>query len=214
MNIWDHSRLSVRKFGGQEQDYYTIHKFIDSSKLFYFHVKHRLLLHHLLGIEWTIQKFGDHLTNKEGKVVLVRDIAAEHLKEDHNGRVPSVYDWLYEKEDILGPQLCLPDFEATDSVLEALVLTPLWRSNLQSALLITCSDFGVYLAKELLGNAAAKRLHYLLQGQAPVQHYLQQFTFTQRWQFSPDREELAWLKQNKTANSMPSESPIIIDPTL
>ncbi|MGH1337345.1 MAG: DUF6915 family protein [Aureispira sp.] len=214
MNIWDHSRLSVRKFGGEEQDYYAIHKFIDSSKLFYFHVKHRLLLHHLLGIEWTVQKFGDCLTNKEGTVLLVRDIAAEHLKEDHNGSVPSVYDWLSDQEEILGPQLSLPNFESTDTALEQLVLTPLWRSNLQSALLITCSNFGVYLAKELLGMEAAQRLHHLLEGQAPVQHYLQQFTFTQRWQFSPDRQELAWLKQDKTEPSSSSKHSIITNTTL
>lgn len=59
MNIWDHSRLSKRKFGGVETDYFDIHKFLDSSKLFYFHAKHRLLLHHLYGIEITILKFGD-----------------------------------------------------------------------------------------------------------------------------------------------------------
>ena len=51
MNIWDHSRLSVRKFGGKEKDYFQIHKFLDSSKLFYNHVKHRILLHNLYGVE-------------------------------------------------------------------------------------------------------------------------------------------------------------------
>lgn len=195
MNIWDHSRLSVRKFGGKEQDYYALHQFLDSSKLFYFHVKHRLLLHHLLGVEWTIQKFGDCLHNSDGKVVLIRDIAAEHLKEDHNGRVPSLHDWLAGNETTLGKLITLPTFAPEDAALEQLVLTPLWRSNLQSSLLITCSNFGVYLAQELLGLTAAKRLSQLLQGQATVQHYLQQFTFTERWQFSPDRKELAWLKE-------------------
>lgn len=195
MNIWDHSRLSVRKFGGEEQDYYAVHKFLDSSKFFYFHVKHRLLLHHLLGIEWAVQKFGDCLTNADGRVLLLRDIAAEHLKEDHNGRVPSVYDWLSNNEAALAPQLTLPTFETEDAALEQLVLTPLWRSNLQSSLLITCSDFGVYLAQELLGLDAAKRLQQLINGQPPVQHYLQQFQFTERWQFSPDRKELDWLQQ-------------------
>ncbi|MEL6972750.1 MAG: hypothetical protein AAFZ63_17895 [Bacteroidota bacterium] len=59
MNYYDHSLLSVRKFGGAPEDYLSIHKFLDSSKLFYHHAKHRLLLHHLFGVELTIQKFGD-----------------------------------------------------------------------------------------------------------------------------------------------------------
>ncbi|MFK7799162.1 MAG: hypothetical protein AB8E82_17050 [Aureispira sp.] len=204
MNIWDHSRLSVRKFGGQEQDYYAIHKFIDSSKFFYHHIKHRLLLHHLLGVEWAVQKFGDCITNCEGIVILVRDIVVEHIKEDHSGYVPSLYDWLVDNESKLSTPL-LPNFEAQDTALEQLVWTPLWRSNLKSALLLTCSNFGVYLANELLGLEAAKRLQQLLQNTPPVQHYLEQFSFTQRWQFSPDRQELAWLKQEK---KMPSYSNI------
>lgn len=208
MNIWDHSRLSVRKFGGKEENYYAIHKFLDSSKLFYFHVKHRLLLHHLLGVDWTVQKFGDCLTNSEGRVLLVRDIAAEHLKEDHSGRVPSLHDWLVGNEAALGKLITLPTFSPEDAALEQLVLSPLWRSNLQSSLLITCSNFGVYLAGELLGLAAAKRWSQLLQGQPPVQHYLQQFAFTERWQFSPDRQELAWLKQEANP-SIPCNPSII-----
>ncbi len=34
MNIWKHSLLSAKKFGGKPEDYFEIHKFLDSSKLF------------------------------------------------------------------------------------------------------------------------------------------------------------------------------------
>jgi len=51
MNGWKHSLLSKRKFGGEAIDYVEVHKFIDSSKFFCYHVKHRVLLHNLFGIE-------------------------------------------------------------------------------------------------------------------------------------------------------------------
>jgi len=61
MDIWTHSLLSEKKFGGKPEDYYEIHKFMDSSKLFYFHVKHRMLLHNTFGIEICIRLFGDYI---------------------------------------------------------------------------------------------------------------------------------------------------------
>ncbi|MDW8297019.1 MAG: hypothetical protein RMJ97_09085 [Raineya sp.] len=70
MNIWEHSLLSQRKFGGKPQDYEAIHSFLDSSKYFLYHVKHRLLLHHLLGVEWAVELFGNFLVNSEGKTIL------------------------------------------------------------------------------------------------------------------------------------------------
>ncbi len=194
MNIWDHSRLSVRKFGGTEVDYFAIHKFLDSSKLFYFHAKHRLLLHHLFGIELAIEKFGDYLENATGKTVLVRDIAAEHLKEDLSGKVPSLYEWLSEQGDAWAADLVLPQFENAE--LEKFVLRPYLKSNLKASLLLTFSDFGVYLAGEFLDLKAAQTLRAMIKPEQTVKHYLSQFKFTQRWQFHPDPKELAWLKDS------------------
>lgn len=191
MNIWDHSRLSVRKFGGKEADYYPIHKFMDSSKLFYFNPRHRLLLHNLWGIEIVVKKFGDTITNSNEKELLVRDIAAEHCKEDLNGRVPSLQDWLKKNDEKIAPQIQIPIFD--NQALEAFVLSPMWKSNLQSALLITLSNFGVYLTKDLIGFEAAKELQKKIDPSATIQNYLSRFEFTDRWQFTPQRKELDWL---------------------
>ena len=193
MNIWDHSRLSKRKFGGVETDYFAIHKFLDSSKLFYFHAKHRLLLHQLYGIEITILKFGDYIKNTDGRTILVRDIAAEHLKEDLSGKVPTLYEWLVDNEPRLNPLIQIPEIK--DDTLKAFVLTPYIRTNLKAALLITLSDFGVYLTKEILGFSYATQLLAILQQEQKVAIYLSKFRYTQHWQFSPDRKELEWLKQ-------------------
>ncbi len=97
MDIWKHSELSAVKFGGIAKDYFKIHKFIDSSKLFYFNVKHRSILHHMYGVELCIRLFGDTIRNNDNQVRLVRDIAVEHLKEDLNGRIPTVKEW-FEKD--------------------------------------------------------------------------------------------------------------------
>ncbi len=191
MNIWNHSRLSVRKFGGKEEDYYTIHKFIDSSKLFYFNSRHRLLLHNLWGIGITIKKFGDTLTNSEKKEILVRDIAAEHCKEDLNGKVPSLQDWLTNNDEKISPKIKIPKIENQE--LEEFILSPMWKSNLRSSLLITLSNFGVFLTKEIVGFEEAKELQNKIDSKATVQNYLSDFEFTQSWQFTPQKKELEWL---------------------
>lgn len=192
MNIYDHCRLSKRKFGGEELDYYEIHQFIDSSKLFYYNAKHRLLLHHLYGIELTIMKFNDFIINSENQPILVRDIAAEHCKEDLSGRVPSLYEWLSHIED--KEDLIIPNFE--DKELESFVLMPFFRSNLKSSLHLTLSNFGVYLAKEILGLEKAKILQTYIQPNAIIENFLKKYQYSTSWQFTPCRKELKWLKEN------------------
>lgn len=195
MNIWDHSRLSVRKFGGKEIDYYEIHKFIDSSKLFIYNPKHRLLLHNLWGIEITVEKFSDIVLNSDNREILVRDIAAEHCKEDLDGRVPSLNDWLKENNENLLNKVNQPLNLSIE--LEEFVLRPMLRSNLKSALMITTSNFGVYLVKELLGLELSKELYKNINQNFTIQDYLLEFKFTQKWQFTPQKKEIEWLKLNK-----------------
>ncbi|MFK7980420.1 MAG: hypothetical protein AB8G86_10590 [Saprospiraceae bacterium] len=79
--------MSQRKFGGQPEDYDQVHAFIDSSKYFYYHAKHRMLLHHLYGVSLATELCGNFLTNSDGQTLLVRDIAIEHCREDLDGHV-------------------------------------------------------------------------------------------------------------------------------
>ena len=123
---------------------------MDSSKLFLFNPKHRLLLHHLFGIDLCVEKFGDVISNNDNRQVMVRDIAAEHCKEDLSNRVPSLTDWLKDNDDHIAPKISIPKIE--NSELEYFVMKPLLKSNLKSSLLITWSNFGVYLAAEFLGK--------------------------------------------------------------
>lgn len=88
-----HGVVSAKKFGGKPEDYQAIHDFIDSSKAHIADIRHRALLHSSFGIYLCEMVFGVNVTNSDGQLVSVRDIAEEHVLEDL-GRIPSVQDWL------------------------------------------------------------------------------------------------------------------------
>ena len=159
-----------------------------------------MLLHNLYGVELATRKFGDFIVNADGTIILVRDIAVEHLKEDLSGKVPGLNDWLMENDDKLSREITLPMFD--DPTLEEFVLTPLIRSNLKSSLLITLSDFGIYLTNELLGLDYAKTLSDKIEKDKTVKNYLEKFSFTARWQFCPDKKELDWLKTQQNGQQI------------
>ncbi len=190
MNIWQHCLISQRKFGGQAQDYEQVHAFMDSSKLFFYHFKHRALLHHLFGVELAIRLLGNFVVNIEGKTVLVRDIAVEHCREDLDGKIPTLFDWFKDSEHVL-ENIQVPDIQ--DEILKEFVFLPYMRSGLRASLLITCSDFGVHLVKVFLGTEKAILWASLLKGNLQVKNLLPMLQLKERWQYSPQKEELKWL---------------------
>lgn len=88
-----HASHSVRKHGGDLEDYIAIHEFIDSSKAHVPDMRHRAILHSSFGCYITQQVFGTHFTNSDGKLIAVRDIAEEHILQDL-GTIPTVQDYL------------------------------------------------------------------------------------------------------------------------
>ena len=206
MNIWKHCLLSQHKFGGQPQDYLPVHRFLDGSKLFCYHPRHRLLLHHTVGIEWAIELLGDVLATSDQRQVLVRDVAAAHCQEDLSGRVPTLAEWLSDAPAELLAALPVAhpgDLPAAlDGPLRELVLRPYLRTGQPAALLLTCSTFGVYLAEKLLGLTAAETLLRLLPGLPPVAGLLGHITLRHPWQYRPDSRALAWLQaQERTGDT-------------
>lgn len=93
MKPYIHAQNSVRAFGGSVTDYLPIHDFLDSSKAHVPDMRHRAILHSSFGIYIAEQVFGHAVTNSEGRVVQVRDIAEKHIIEDM-GRIPTVQDYL------------------------------------------------------------------------------------------------------------------------
>ncbi len=192
MNYWKHSLLSKKKFNGLADDYLQIHKFIDSSKLFYFDIKHRALLHNTYGIDICIQKFGETIINSDGQKILIRDIAAEHCKEDLMGVVPTLNNWFKFVDNNLTNSI--KPINPSDSKLKEFVLNPLLMSGLKSTLIITHSNFGIYLAKEILGLEYALELSNYLNQTQSINELLQFIQLRERWQYKPDLQQLNDIK--------------------
>ena len=90
-----HGKVSVKKWGGSCEDYQKIHDFLDSSKAHFPDMRHRALLHSSFGIYICEQVFGINITNSDGALVSVRDIAEQHVIDDM-GRIPTVQDYLQD----------------------------------------------------------------------------------------------------------------------
>lgn len=89
-----HSVSSARRFGGVSNDYQAIHNWFDASKEHMAYFTHRALRHHTQGIFEAERVFGPSVTNSAGRVIPVRWIGEQHVKEDCRGRIPSLCDWL------------------------------------------------------------------------------------------------------------------------
>lgn len=92
---WHHAQSSARKYGGVPEDYLAIHSWFDASKNQFANFRHRALRHHAFGIFEAESVFGATITNSAGKVVPVRFIGEQHVREDCGGIIPSAQDWLH-----------------------------------------------------------------------------------------------------------------------
>ena len=95
MKAHNHCKSSVKKFGGEEHDYIDIHAWFDESKEFFGDIRHRALRHHAQGIFECERKFGITILNSDGKEIIVKSIAEQHVIEDI-GFIPTLQDWFKE----------------------------------------------------------------------------------------------------------------------
>ena len=93
MKPYIHAQMTVKKYGGVEEDYLDIHDFLDSSKAHFPDMRHRAILHSSFGIYIAERIFGTFIVNSDDRKVQVRDIAEQHVIEDM-GRIPTVADYL------------------------------------------------------------------------------------------------------------------------
>jgi hypothetical protein len=80
-------------YGGVPDDYLAIHNWFDESKAHLPDVRHRALRHHSEGIFLCESLFGTTIKNSEERLVPVRQIGEQHIKDDL-GWIPTVKDWL------------------------------------------------------------------------------------------------------------------------
>ena len=150
MNPRQHCRISVRKRGGVEDDYYPIHAFIDSTKSLCADGRHRVLHTH-----WAIQYvlvpiFGHTIVNSSGKPVDVKDLCErDHLLVDYgNAFIPSLSDFV--SAIVVDNEVALRrDIEAfhqtfaQDAAVSELMLSPLTVTGDIKSLLITHNSWFV-----------------------------------------------------------------------
>lgn len=89
-----HAESSARRFGGDPADYQPIHDWFDASKAHMAFFTHRALRHHSQGIFEAERVFGLTLTNVAGRTIPVRWIGEQHVREDCQGKIPSLADWM------------------------------------------------------------------------------------------------------------------------
>lgn len=89
-----HAESSARRYGGQPEDYQPIHDWFDASKEHMAFFTHRALRHHAQGIFEAERQLGLTVTNSAGRVIPTRWIGEQHVREDCQGKIPSLADWL------------------------------------------------------------------------------------------------------------------------
>lgn len=91
---YHHALSSVKKWGGDVEDYLPIHQWFDESKAFWADPRHRALRHHSEGIALCVKIFGPTIVAKRAAVrrIPTRWVGEQHVMEDL-GRIPTVKDW-------------------------------------------------------------------------------------------------------------------------
>lgn len=87
-----HALSSVKKWGGEVDDYLDLHQWFDQSKAIFADPRHRALRHHAEGIFMLETVFGATLVNADARTVPVRLVGEQHVIEDL-GFIPSFADW-------------------------------------------------------------------------------------------------------------------------
>lgn len=90
---YHHAVSTCNRWGGSPDDYLAIHSWFDASKELFGDFRHRALRHHTHGIFECEAEFGEVVVNSDGRMVPVRLIGEQHVREDC-GFLPTPQDWL------------------------------------------------------------------------------------------------------------------------
>ena len=146
MNAYLHSEISVKSRGGEIEDYYPIHTFIDCTKDICSDNRHRIL-HTMWGINnIVIPVFGHTIVNSSGRKVNVKDLCEQdHILPDYRNKfIPTLSDFVEaidEKEiDTIEWKKKIESFHkkyAKNKAVEQLLISPLSYTGKLVSLLIT-----------------------------------------------------------------------------
>ena len=144
MNILKHCQISVKRWGGQAEDYIEIHRFIDQTKALCPDMRHRIFHTHWAIDNLVIPIFGESIKNSNGEEVCVRDMCErDHFLVDfHNKFIPTLNDFVSAIDESRIPDLRkrLDHFYSeygTHNAIAKLMLSPLAHTGQVKSLLIT-----------------------------------------------------------------------------
>jgi hypothetical protein len=151
MNPGKHCMISAKRWGGNPDDYYEIHSFIDHTKSLCSDMRHRIL-HTLWGVNHiVIPIFGHTFINSDGKEVDVKDMCErDHLIMDyHNRFIPTLSDFVEAMNDDFLPKdfkkriEVIHDKYVSHQKISELMLSPLAQTGRLKSLLITHNSWFV-----------------------------------------------------------------------
>lgn len=95
-DAYHHAVSSAKAWGGKPEDYLHIHEWFDATKAHFADARHRAMRHHAEGIKWCVDELGPTITNSNGRVIPVRWVAEQHVREDmpKGHHIPTIKDWL------------------------------------------------------------------------------------------------------------------------
>lgn len=183
MKPLDHAKASVRRHGGDVDDYLPIHQFIDSTKAHHPTVRHRAVLHN---------SFGPYIAERmfpEERRFSVRQIVEEHVMEDCANKIPTVREWgeQLERRDWMR----YPDELFCSSLpVVQLMLEPVYSWDDPRACLVWFHGFGIQTIRKMYGPEEAATARLAVQrvyGRIPdIDEWLRPMR-KQRWMYPPSR---------------------------
>ncbi len=146
MNAYLHSEISVKNRGGEIEDYYPIHTFIDCTKEICSDNRHRIF-HTIWGINNIIVPiFGHTIINSNGKPINVKDLCEQdHILPDYRNKfIPTLSDFVEAIDDkdinLINWENKIERFHkkyAINKSIEQLLISPLSHTGKLVSLLIT-----------------------------------------------------------------------------
>ena len=88
-----HALSSVKRWGGEAEDYLPLHQWFDESKKIVADPRHRSLRHHAEGIFMLETVFGVTIRNADGRDIPVRLIGEQHVQEDPTHVLMTIEDY-------------------------------------------------------------------------------------------------------------------------
>jgi hypothetical protein len=152
MNAMQHARISAKRWGGEAEDYYEVHRFIDSTKSLCSDARHRIL-HTLWGVNSVVVPiYGHSLLNSAGKAVDLKDLCErDHLLVDYQQRfIPTLADFVRAIDQARLPVGFeqkiekIHQYYSDQPQLSQILLSPLALTGKLHSLLLTHNSWFIY----------------------------------------------------------------------